>query len=696
MIRTTFALRAGLKLILTIITVETLIMSCFQAFGVDTGQHWAGILDALILGLASTVVIYHWVIRPLNKSRQQNDLFNTLINSVDAGVVVVDPNQEGNPVTFANPAFSRISGYELQELLGRNPCRLFRRDHAGHDALMTMRQAIGEGKSTHILQRSSRRDGSLFWNDMYLNPIVDDHRKVLFWVAIVHDVTEKREMERENRRLAQAVQQSDEAVCIFDKKGEIEFANRAFYHNNGIAEQSLKGRDVWQFWQDHQLVDNEIKPAVENGMAWSGRHLCRRADGSAYEALTSIAPVIDSEDRADFYMAMHRDMSEMVELEKRFCQAQKMEAIGTLVGGIAHDFNNILAGITGNLYLVLREIGDQPKAVERIRAIESQSHRAADMIRQLLTFAREGELDIVPFDIRSMINETTKFISVGIPENIRFRCDIPAEALMVNGDPSQIQQVLMNLTTNACHAVEARNIEHGSIRIEVKKIDGARARENRMPESGRQYVQIAVSDNGIGMDEKTMQKIFEPFFTTKEVGKGTGLGLSMVAGCVEMHHGWIDADSRQGEGATISVFLPLLDETTVVGREQETELLKGNGELILIADDEEYVRRALRETLEDTGFRVVEACDGNHALEMFDLHIHEWQLVILDIVMPRSGGLSVAQRMSQLRPELPIALMTGYNLNESTRQEELQWHVLSKPWTVQSLNKVLKMTGKQT
>ncbi len=690
----TFALRSGLKLILTIVTVEILIMAFYQAIGVDTSQLWAGITDALILGFASSVVIHHWVILPLEKAKQQNDLFHSLIGSVDAGVIVIDPNMDGHPILFANPSFCRITGYGQQDVLGRNPYQLLAGDDVDHDALKAIRQAVDEGKSTHVLQRNRRKDGSFFWNDLYLNPIVDEHQKILFWAVILHDVTEKRLLEIENRRLVQAVQQSDEAVCIFNDKGEIEFVNQAFYYNKGILEQDLKGREIWQFWEDQQLVDNEVKPTIEKGVPWSGRHRCCREDGSVYESLTSIVPVTGAGKQPDFYMALHRDVSEIVELENQFFQAQKMEAIGTLVSGMAHDFNNILAGMTGNLFLVMREIDDRARAMERMKVIESQCHRAADMIRQLLIFAREGKLDVAPFDIRSLINETIKFLGVGIPDNIQLKCEITAEALMVHGDPTQIQQALMNLANNARHAVEVGKIEDGYIRIRVRRCDDNPGVGNEN-EPGHQYVQIMVQDNGVGMDKETRKRIFEPFFTTKVAGKGTGLGLSMVAGCVEMHHGWIDVSSKEGEGTTINIFLPLLGEAVAAGKEQKEKPCNGNGELILIADDEECVRSVLRETLEEAGFRVIVAHNGRHAMRMFQLHINEWQLVILDVVMPEYGGLSAARRMSQMRPELPIAMMTGYNMTEFPQQQKgMRWHALPKPWNINSLNKVLKMIGK--
>ncbi|MDQ6972660.1 MAG: ATP-binding protein, partial [Mariprofundaceae bacterium] len=374
--------------------------------------------------------------------------------------------------------------------------------------------------------------------------------------------------------------------------------------------------------------------------------------------------------------------------------------------GIAHDFNNMLAGMSGNLYLVQRDMQDNPPALKRLKRIEKQGYLAADVIRQLLTFARSGVMEKKDFNLRPFFSEIVKFAHPAIPENIEFVSDTCKDKMMVNGDPGRIQQAILNLITNARHAVEQKYGQAGetggriSLRVSVCGKRAACRGECKM--RGQvdavpvDCVRIEVEDNGVGMDEATRGKIFDPYYTTKEAGRGTGLGLPMVQGCVELHGGCIEVESLPGKGSVFRCWLPLLDdklEHLGDDAQQGMEAVRGDGEWILVADDNSDAREALSEILQDAGFQVITACDGEEARQLFFAHQKQLHAAFLDIVMPRCSGTIVAQYINEQCPGMPIVLMSGYDLKDTLASKEFMpagnVEMLGKPWNMAQVNDAL-------
>jgi len=700
------AVRIGLQLVAAIVGIEFLIMTVMEFGGFSHDSVWTGVVDALLLGWLSSMLIYIWVVRPLKAARDQNLLFNTVVNNLSVGVVVTSPQGEEQRITAVNPAFTQITGYDPQEVIGRHP-RLLQGEDINKEGLDLTRQGMRDGQAVRALLRNHRKDGSPFWNNLHLSPVRNARGEVVNWIGLVEDVTEQEALRTRSDLLQRAVEQGDEAVCVFDTRGIVEAVNPAYCKAVGArGEDELAGSSVWTWWDDSDPLTGEAKAAVRDGHAWHGRHRRRRMDGRSYAALSSISPVRDKHGVMRF-SSVHRDITELNEMEVQLLQAQKMEAVGTLAGGIAHDFNNILAGMLGNLYLVQRDMQDNPEALSRLKRVEKQGYQAADVIRQLLTFARSGVMEKKEFDLRPFLKEIVKFARPAIPENIELFFDIKKINMMVSGDPSRIQQAVLNLLTNARHAVEQKfgegNQSGGRIALRAGvcgKRSGCRG-ECRMrrqvdavPDS---CVCVEVEDNGVGMDEATREKIFDPYFTTKEAGRGTGLGLPMVQGCVELHGGCIEVESLSGEGALFRFWLPLLRESVQqqpVGEDEaEVQLVHGKGELILVADDNSDAREALREILEGSGFKVICAADGEEARQQFFAYQKQLHAAFLDIVMPRCSGTVVAQYISQLRPGMPVVLMTGYDLKDTLSSKEfmVQGHieVLCKPWNLERVNDTL-------
>jgi len=507
---------------------------------------------------------------------------------------------------------------------------------------------------------------------------------------LVAIVMERERREAQLKQRSQAINQAGESILITDSDGIIEYANPAFTAITGYSNEEVVGKParILKSGNQNKHFYKRMLETIISGDAWHGKVIDRKKDGSLYPTMLTVSPMKNSSGDVISYVGIQQDLSEYEKLEEQFHQAQKMEAIGTLVGGIAHDFNNLLAGITGNLYLARKGVQEKPDIVQKLNNVEQLSLRAADMIQQLLTFARKGFVSMKPLPLAPYVKETLKSLRTSLPEDIDMHQHICTDTLRIMGDGTQLHQILMNLVNNAHDALDDVDDPCIIIRLEAFHADEAFIESHPDFNTGA-YARLSVEDNGCGIAEHQLEHLFEPFFTTKEVGKGTGLGLAMVFGAIKTHQGFIEVDSIEGEGTTFHIYIPLVDtDGALADAPKQLEIAKGAGETILLADDEPHIIETGREVLKALGYHVLTAVNGQQAVDVFRAHAENIDLCIFDVVMPIMNGDKAAKNIRQDHPEVKIIFATGYD--KSLLTDMAHEIVLSKPFSIVAMSQLIR------
>ncbi|WP_243371853.1 ATP-binding protein [Geotalea sp. SG265] len=481
-----------------------------------------------------------------------------------------------------------------------------------------------------------------------------------FGIRALRKDGERKEAEKERTLFASVIQQAQEGIILMDDSGRIHYANPAVEAIIGHAPDTMTGRNIRDIdcephmhgfytaiWEAVSRGETRITNAIQKG----GEHLPYYFDAT----LWSIA---DEAGNATTYVALIRDVTHEVKLERQLSQAQRMESIGTLAGGIAHDFNNSLASIITCTEMARDDVPEESPVRELLDVVLKSSYRGRNLVRQILTFSCQVEQERQPVHVERVINECLKLLRASFPTSITIRPNICNAPGMVLADPTQIHQIIMNLCTNSGHAMHESG---GVLEIALINVDLDTAAVSGFPDlpSGR-YLKLSVQDTGHGMDQATMERIFDPFFTTKTRGEGTGLGLSVVHGIVKNHGGAITVISKPGKGTCFHIFLPRTDDPESCQADNRQLPPMEGRERILFVDDEEDLLFAGKKMLERLGYRVESCRDGNEALTAFRLEPHGYDLVITDQTMPHMTGTELTREILRIRKDMPVILCTGF------------------------------------
>ena len=618
---------------------------------------------------------------------------------IDSAMDAILAFDEDLHIRVFNPAAERISGYSAEEMLGQPLQKLMPERQHQETADYIVEFAKSGLRGRRIEERgvlhALRADGSELPIEISLSRTTVGDRPL--FTAIVRDLSERRRAEQElgrvNSQLATALEAGEMGTWTYaPETGVVEWddANLRLWGRTRDELVPAVPETVFSFVhpEDRDFVRTQVEDATNSGHGLRLEHRVVLPGGGVRWHLARARRLPAMNGRPALFVGITVDITEKRGADEARAQAQKLEALGTLAGGIAHDFNNILMAIRGNAELAVSQVEEGHPALACLAEIAKAGDRARDLVRRILSFTRSGDPDFQVVSVRATLEDSIRMLRASLPAMVDLDTSIPDEDLRVRADPTQIQQVLVNLTTNAAHAIGG----HGHIHFRV----GTETLEsNRDPALAGlpdgDYVRIEVRDDGCGMDVTTMGRIFDPFFTTKGAGEGTGLGLSVVHGIVKSHGGGIVVKSRPGEGATFSIYLPVANEALSPPPVIQAPAAHAGGERILYVDDEPSLVMLATHSLGKLGYRVSGFEVPELALRAFLTRPDDFDVVVTDLSMPHMSGFELARAILAERPDLPIVLVSGYvrpEEEETAKQIGIR-KVLLKPDTVEQLGRAI-------
>lgn len=627
--------------------------------------------------------------------------FRALFENAGDAIMITDRQ---DLILDVNPRACQLFGYTRAEMLRLSVADLQDSDHGGRqDGAVGEGLQLGDGIPFETVKL--RKDGVAV--PVEVTRVLLTEMENGLTLSILRDISERKQAEVDRDRLIQAIEQSGETILITDPDGKIQYVNPAFEKITGYLAAEVIGKktNILRSGAHEDTLYRQLWETVAGGQTWKGLLVNKKKDGSLFTEEATISPVINPAGRVVNYVAVKLDISEKLEVERekaqlemQYFQAQKMEAVGRLAGGVAHDFNNMLGVIQGYAEIALAKEKQGEPAGGDLEVIFTTAQKSAEIVRQLMAFARQQTIAPRVIDLNSTVDGMLKMLRRMIGEDISLLW-LPASGLWpVKMDPAQIDQILANLCVNARDAIS--DIGKITIATSMVHLDAEFCAFHAGCVPG-DFVVLSISDDGCGIDESIQRHIFEPFFTTKPVGRGTGLGLATVHGIVKQNDGCIEVDSAAGEGTTIKIYLPSCledkDEAKVAAASAQ---VASQGETVLLVEDDSTILQMSQIILERLGYRVLSMASPVEAIQLAKHLTIKVDLLLTDVVMPEMNGRELAKRMLEYFPGLKVLFMSGYAANVIAHHGVLDDGVnfIQKPFSVDGLaNKVrdaLKSDGR--
>lgn len=591
-------------------------------------------------------------------SEKTEHILHMILANVDDLIAVVDLNGKR---LYNSPSYSRIFG-EKDRLRGSDS---FAEIHPDDRAMVkrVFQETVQTGVGRRIEYRFAVQGRPVRYIESQGNAIRDEQGKVAKIVIVSRDITERKRVEEERRRLEMAVEQAAESILVASSDGTILYVNPAFENVTGYSKDEVLGQNprMLKSGIHDETFYKVMWTTLLRGEIWSGEVTNRKRDGSLYTEEMVISPVRDASGEIINYVAVKRDITLQKQVERQAHLAQKMESLAQLSGGIAHDFNNIL-NILDGCFALLKSHNTDQQLHQYFTMGEQAIARGIDVAKRLTSFAQSDKPQFAPVVVDTVIGHLTSDLKQSLDRTVEIESSVDARLPRVQGDESQLYQALLTLCINARDAiiVSPAATLGGIIRIESHLADGKSVKSKFGDATANHYIRLSVSDNGIGMTEDVRHRIFEPFLKTSNPSSGKGMGLAVVYNIVKRHNGFVDVQTALGEGTTFSIFLPALPKEDVdLAASKETEV-NGGTETILVVEDEEPVRFLLEESLKQKGYIVLTANDGAEGLATYTEHQNNIHAVISDMGLPKLSGYDMFVKMRSLNPTVKVILSSGY------------------------------------
>ncbi|MFA5073144.1 MAG: PAS domain S-box protein [Nitrospirota bacterium] len=603
-------------------------------------------------------------------------------------------------IGICNEALSQLLGYTKSELLGLNWITDLTPVEWRSKELAFFNELEKTGKPVRFIKEAIRKDGSRVPIELFVHRMEDSNHRFLYYYGFITDITDRKKAENAllyaEKKFRGLLETIGLAAVMLDMNGSIIFCNNYFLALTGWSNTEILGKNWFELF-----IPDEFREAAQSffrfnmtsgTMPLHHEFVIKTRNDVTRIMVWDTTVLLGPDDAVMGIASIGMDVTDHRMLEEQLRQAQKLEAVGRLTGGVAHDFNNILSAVVGYSQISLMKMTPDDPLRNNLEIILKAAERATTLTQSLLSFSRKQLINPKPQNLNQIVKGLDTFLIRLIREDIEIKTLCSECSLNVHVDQTQIEQILVNLITNARDAMQ----EGGCITIktDVMHLDAHFIDTHGYGRIG-EYAFVSVSDTGEGMDAGTREKIFEPFFTTKEQGKGTGLGLSMAYGAVKQHKGYINVESEQGKGTTVSIYLPLIKETIKEEPEGIPSITaSGGSETILIAEDDTSLRNLTSIILSNAGYQVIEAVDGQDAVEQFEKKRDVIQLVILDMVMPRQKGRQAYWKIRDIKPSIKALYVSGYTHDSLGKEGEPDSNitVLLKPIIPTDLLKKVRAT----